>query len=159
VGKKVLKIGEQFLIISGIQLFLSNYCPVVVPSFFLIWLLILSWEGNRITALIMAFFTGLIYDLMNKGVPGISSLIFLLIVYINCFVEINSLFGRIAGTFIFSIIYFVLMATEPITGLMWNKGVLIKYAFLFGLYNCILLLIIECAMRKLRWRKKHFLTI
>ena len=158
--KKVLLIIEQFFIISGVHLFFSVYLKsFITPSLFLIWLLILTWEGNSEIALLMAFISGLLNDFFSKTTPGITGIIFLLIVYLNSFFKNEALPSRILSVFLFSFLYFVLMALDLSTGFLWKKISLFKYAFLFSLYNSFTLFIIEIIRRKLKWKKKIYFEI
>ena len=158
--KKVLLIIEQFLIISGVHLFFSVYLKSsITPSLFLIWLLILTWEGNSEIALLMAFISGLLNDFFSRTTPGITSMIFLLIVYINSFFKNKTLPNRILNVFLFSFLYFLLMALDLSTGFLWKKISLFKYAFLFSLYNSFTLFIIEIIRRKSKWKEKIYFGI
>jgi len=160
VNKKLIRLSEQFLIMGGLQIFVMNYLKTsVVPLFFLVWLLLLTWEGEEEIALLLAFFTGIIYDIISRGVPGISSAIFLIIVYINCFLKPRSIRGRFAGAFIFSLLYFPMLVFEPQKSFLWSAGTLLRYSVLFAFYNALILVVIEFWMRKLRWKKKEYLSI
>lgn len=160
MNKKLIRLSEQFLIISGLQVFVLNYLKTsVVPSFFLVWLLILAWEGDREIALVLAVFTGFVYDVISRGIPGVSSAIFLVIVYLNCFLNLSSAAGRFAGAFVFSLFYFLVFMFERQKGFLWGTSALFKYSLLFAFYNALILLVIELGMRKLRWKKKEYLSI
>jgi len=160
VNKKlIIKISEQLLVVSSLQLMLSVYFKSsVTPSFFLIWLFILTWDGNTEIALLLAFLTGIICDVMSRGTLGSTSIRFLLLVYINSFLRIKSLSGRFIGTVLLSFIFFIFILFEPATGFLWNFWPLMKYSAMFALYNGIILFLIELAMRKYRWKwKKDYL--
>jgi len=160
VNKKLVRLTEQFLIISGLQVFVLNYLKTAVaPSFFLVWLLIVAWEGDAEIALGLAFFTGIIYDVISRGVPGTTSIIFLLIVYLNCFLAPKSMAGRFAGAFISSMVYLLIFMFEYQKGFLWGGRAILKYSLLFSLCNALILFVIELGMRKLRWRKKEYLSI
>ncbi len=160
MNRKLIRLSEQFLIMSGLQVFVLNYVKTsVVPSFFLVWLLILTWEGNREIALVLAVVTGLFYDVISRGVPGVSGVIFLVVVYASCFLKTNSIPGRVAGAFGFSLFYFLAFMFERDRGFLWGTPALFKYSLLFALYNALILLAIELGMRKLRWKKKEYLSI
>ncbi len=161
VNKKLIRMVEQFLIMGGLQVFVMNYLRMaIVPSFFLIWLLILAWEGDREIALMLSFFTGILYDVISRGIPGVSSFIFLVIIYINCLFRPVSLPGRFAGAFIFSLCYFLMLLFGQQKGFLWSTYALLKYSALFAFYNAVILFVIEVGMRKLRWKeKKQYLSI
>jgi len=163
VNKKSILLGEQFLVMMGLQVFFLNYFKsAIVPSFFLIWLLILVWDGNIEVALLMAFITGIIYDLISKGFYGMTSMIFLIIVYINSFLKIKSMAGRILCIFIFSMVYFMMGLFKYPDGFLWNSWTLFRYSLLFAMYNSVVGFLIECGMRRLRLRwkaKKDYLSI
>jgi len=163
VNRRFILLGEQFLVIMGLQVFFLNYFrSPVAPSFFLIWLLILVWEDNIELALFMAFITGIIYDLISKGFYGMTGIIFLVIVYINCFLKIKGMAGRIAGIFIFSIMYFLMGLFKYPEGFLWNGWTLFKYSLLFASYNSLVGFFIECGKRRLRLRwkaKRDYLSI
>lgn len=160
MNKKLVRLTEQFLIISGLQVFVLNYLKTAVaPSFFLVWLLIVAWEGDAEIALVLAFFMGIIYDVISKGVPGKTSIIFLFIVYLNCFLAPKSMAGRFAGAFISSMVYLLIFMFEYQKGFLWGGSAILKYSLLFSLCNALILFAIELGMRKLRWRKKEYLSI
>lgn len=163
MNKKSILLGEQFLVMMGLQVFFLNYFKsAIVPSFFLIWLLILVWDGNIEVALLMAFITGIIYDLISKGFYGMTSMIFLIIVYINSFLKIKSMAGRILCIFIFSMVYFMMGLFKYPDGFLWNSWTLFRYSLLFAMYNSVVGFLIECGMRRLRLRwkaKKDYLSI
>jgi len=163
VNKKSILLGEQLLVMMGLQVFFLNYFKsAIVPSFFLIWLLILVWDGNIEVALLMAFITGIIYDLISKGFYGMTSMIFLIIVYINSFLKIKSMAGRILCIFIFSMVYFMMGLFKYPDGFLWNSWTLFRYSLLFAMYNSVVGFLIECGMRRLRLRwkaKKDYLSI
>ncbi len=146
---------------GGLQVFVMNYLKMaIVPSFFLVWLLILTWEGDKEIALVLSVFTGIVYDSISRGTTGVSSLIFLIIVYINCFLRPASLAGRLAGVFLFSICYFLMLLFEFQKSFLWSTYALLKYSALFAFYNALILFVIEVGMRKLRWKeKKQYLSI
>jgi len=153
--KRIIKTGEQFLMMSGLQVIFSTYFKSAsVPSFFLIWLLILTWEGNTETALVLAFFTGLIYDVVSRGNPGVTSIRFLILVYANSFLKVRNLPAMFAGAIFSSLLFFVLLLFEPAQGFLWNTGPLIKYSLLFAFYNGAITFFIALAMRKSRWKPK-----
>ncbi|HOL21592.1 MAG TPA: hypothetical protein PLQ41_01890 [bacterium] len=163
MNKKSILLGEQLLVMMGLQVFFLNYFKsAIVPSFFLIWLLILVWDGNIEVALLMAFITGIIYDLISKGFYGMTSMIFLIIVYINSFLKIKSMAGRILCIFIFSMVYFMMGLFKYPDGFLWNSWTLFRYSLLFAMYNSVVGFLIECGMRRLRLRwkaKKDYLSI
>ncbi|MCM8762744.1 MAG: hypothetical protein NC905_05275 [Candidatus Omnitrophica bacterium] len=163
MNKKSVLLGEQFLVMMGLQIFFLNYFKsAIVPSFFLIWLLILVWDGNIEVALFMAFITGIIYDIISKGFYGMTSIILLVIVYINSFLKIKSTTGRISSVFIFSMIYFIMGLFKYPEGFLWNFTTLLRYSLIFALYNSVVGFFIEVSMRRLRlkWKaKKDYLSI
>lgn len=155
MNKKFILLSEQFLVITGLEVFILNYLKgVVVPSFFLIWLLILTWEGNIEISLFMAFISGIVYDILSKGLFGITSIIFLIIVYINCLFRIQSSIGRVVGIFIFSIIYFLMELFRYNEGFLWNNPSLLKYSLLFAIYNSLIGFFIVAGMKRLRLKWK-----
>jgi len=158
VSKKLIRLGEQFLIVSGLQLCVLNYMKTaIVPSFFVVWLLILAWEGNTEVALVMAFVTGIIYDIMSRNLLGTTSVLFLTLVYANCFLKPGSLAGRFVGIFFFSALYFLVFLFEYGQGFMWGGLAILKYSLLFALYNSLVYGVIELGMIKLRWKRKDYL--
>ncbi|MCX8082336.1 MAG: rod shape-determining protein MreD [bacterium] len=163
MNRKIILLGEQFLVVLGLEIFFLNYFKsTLTPSFFLIWLLILVWEGNVELSLFLSFITGLIYDLISKGFYGMTSVIFLVIIYINSFLRIESMAGRISGIFIFSLIYFIMGLFKYTEGFLWNFRTLVRYSFIFALYNSIVGFFIEYGMRRLRlkWKmKRDYLSI
>ncbi|MDD3726500.1 MAG: rod shape-determining protein MreD [Candidatus Ratteibacteria bacterium] len=163
MNRKFILLGEQFLVITGLQIVALNYLKsAVVPSFFLIWLLILVWEENIEISLFMAFLTGIIYDVSSKGIYGITSIIFLIIVYINCFLKVQDSTGRIAGIFIFSIMYFLMTLFKYPEGFLWNTRTIIRYSLLFAFYNSVAGFFIDTGMRRLRskWKmRRQYLLI
>lgn len=163
MNKKSILLGEQFLVVLGLQIFFLNFFKAaIVPSFFLIWLLILVWDGNIEVSLFISFILGIIYDLISKGFYGMTSITFLLIVYINSFLGIRSMVGRISGIFIFSIIYFMMGLFKYPEGFLWNSWTLFRYSLLFAIYNSVIGFFIEFGMKRLRLRwkaKKSYLSI
>lgn len=163
MNRRIIILVEQFLILMGLQIFFLNYFrSTVIPSFFLVWLLILAWEENTEIALFMAFITGMTYDLISKGFYGTTSIIFLVIVYINCFLKIKNTPERIIGIFIFSIVYFLMGLFKYPDGFLWSPKAIFKYSLLFALLNSIVGFFIEQGMKRLRLRwktKKEFLSI
>lgn len=152
----IMKIGEQFLIISSLHLILSVYFKsVITPSFFLIWLLVLTWDGNTELALLLAFITGIIYDAMIHGTMGSTSLYFLFLVYINSFLKLKKSLPKFINVIFFSIIFFIFLLFEPTKGFLWNFWPRVKYSILFSLYNGIVFLFFELSLRKYRWRQKN----
>ncbi len=146
---------------GGLQVFVLNYLKMaVVPSFFLIWLLILVWEGDREIALLLSVLTGIVYDVISKGIPGVSSAIFLVIIYINCFLKPSSLASRLMAAFMFSLFYFFMLLFGHQKGFLWSASALLKYSVLYALYNISVLFFIELGMKKFRWKeKRQYLSI
>ncbi|MBN1445839.1 MAG: rod shape-determining protein MreD [Candidatus Omnitrophica bacterium] len=160
MNKKLIRLTEQFLIMSGLQVVIVTYLKTAVaPSFFLVWILIVAWEGDAEIALGLAFITGIVYDVISRGVIGTTSVIFLFIVYLNCFLAPKSMAGRFAGAFISSMVYLLVFLFEYQKGFLWGAGAILKYSLLFSLWNSLILVVIEFGMRKLRWRKKEYLSI
>lgn len=163
MNSKVVLLGEQFLVITGLEMVMLNYFKAaVVPSFFFIWLLILVWEGNTEIALFMAFIAGIVYDLISKGFYGITSMIFLIIVYINCFLKLRSRTERIVCIFIFSILSLLMGLFKYPEGFLWNTRTLVKYSLLFAFYNSVVGFFIDVFMRKVRvkWKaRREYLSI
>lgn len=161
MNRKLLRLSEQLLIMSGLQVLALYYLKtVVVPSFFLVWLLILVWEGDVEISLAMAFVTGMIYDIISKGVLGTSGVLLIIIVYVNSFFKLRSLTGRFIGIFLFSILYFIAFLFERQHGFLWGTMAVIRYSVFFALYNSAVFFIIELGMRRVKWRgKKDYLSI
>lgn len=153
---RIIKISEQFLIVLGLQvIFLTYIKAAAVPSFFLIWLLILTWEGNTELALLMAFIAGIAYDIISRGTAGSTSIRFLIVVYLNSFLKIKGLPGMSICAFFFSFLFFVLLLFDPAKGFLWDVKPLIRYSALFAFYNAGILYFIELAMRKSRWKTRN----
>ena len=157
----LIKIVEQLLIISSLQLLFSVYFKsAVIPSFFLIWLFILTWDGNTEVALMLSFITGIIYDIISRGALGTTSIRFLAIVYITGFLRIKGTAGRFICAAFFSLIFFLSFLFEPGKGFLWDTWPLIKYSGIFVIYNGLMLILPELSIRRYRWKwKKDYLGI
>ena len=160
-NKNPIKIMEQLLVVSSLQLiFAISFKSAVIPSFFLIWLLIITWDGNTEISLVLAFVAGIIHDLISRGTLGTTSIRFLILIYINSFLKIKNLSAKVAATFFFSFLFFISILFEPAKGFLWNIWPLVKYSLIFCLYNSIILYFLELIMRRYRWKqKKDYLVI
>ena len=155
----MVKVVEQLLIVSSLQMLLTIYVKsAVVPSFFLVWLLVLVWDGNIEIGLVMAFLTGLIYDLVSRGTPGSTSIRFLVLVYAGSFLRVERLSYMFALGFIFSALFFVSFLFEPAKGFSWEVWPMVKYSVIFALINGMMVYLIELVIRRQRWKwKKDYL--
>jgi len=157
--KGIIRIFEVFLVVVGIQIIFSFYfSPNIVPCFLLIFLLNLVWEGNIEISLFLSFVSGIIYDTINKSIPGFSSIIFLIIVYINSFYKVRSFFIRNILVFIFCLMYFIILPMKIGEGFMWNKQVILKYSLIFAILNVIVEYFVYLG-KILKWKRKDFFTI
>jgi len=139
--KKIIRIFEIFFVVVGIQTLFSIYfSPNLVPFFLLVYLLNLVWDGEKEISLLLAFFSGLIYDTINKMIPGFSSIILLIIVYINSFFNVVSFLIRNLLIFVFSMIYFIILPLKIGEGFIWEVPVILKFSFVFAIMNVL----IEC---------------
>ena len=116
------------------------------------------WEGNIEISLFLSFVSGIIYDTINKSIPGFSSIIFLIIVYINSFYKVRSFFIRNILVFIFSLMYFIILPMKIGEGFMWNKQVILKYSLIFAILNVIVEYFVYLG-KILKWKRKDFFTI
>jgi len=154
--KKTIRIFEIFLVVVGIQTIFSIYFfHHIVPCFLLIFLLNLVWDGECEVSLFLAFISGIIYDTLSKSILGLSSAIFLIIVYINSFYKVGSFFIRNLLVFIFSMIYFIILPLEVGDGFMWSKSVIIKYSLIFAFMNLAVEYLVY-AGKTLKWKRKNF---
>jgi len=154
--KKIIRIFEIFLVVVGIQTIFSIYFfPHIVPCFLLVFLLNLVWDGESEISLFLAFVSGIIYDTLNKAVIGLSSAIFLVIVYINSFYRVRSFFVKNLLIFVFSMVYFLILPLKAGEGFMWNKPVIIKYSFIFAFINLIVEYFIYTG-KTMKWKGKNF---
>jgi len=154
--KKTIRIFEIFLVVVGIQTIFSIYFFYhIVPCFLLIFLLNLVWDGESDFSLFLAFISGIIYDTLVKSILGLSSAIFLIIVYINSFYRVSSFFIRNLLVFIFSVIYFIILPLKAGEGFMWTKEVIIKYSLIFAFMNLAVEYLVY-AGKILKWKRKNF---
>jgi len=159
VNKKFFLFLEEILIVSIFQYIFYNFLNFkIVPSFFLIYLLLLSFEGNEEVSIFLSFFLGIINDFFSKGILGSSSIRYLLIIYFSSFFVVKSIKEKSIFIFIFSFLYFVLSNLEKIGELIWSGKILLKYTILFSIYNFLIAVIIEIFMREIkrRWEEKYF---
>ena len=159
MNKKFFLFLEEILIVSIFQYIFYNFLNFkIVPSFFLIYLLLLSFEGNEEVSIFLSFFLGIINDFFSKGILGSSSIRYLLIIYFSSFFVVKSIKEKSIFIFIFSFLYFVLSNLEKIGELIWSGKILLKYTILFSIYNFLIAVIIEIFMREIkrRWEEKYF---
>jgi hypothetical protein len=157
----IIKIIEQLFIVCSLQFFLLVYLKSsVIPSFFLVWLMVLTWDGNIEIALLFALITGILHDIFSHGILGTTSICFLILVYLNSFLKLKSILGRSALVFFMSIIYFLVVLFKPDKGFLWTFIPLAKYSLIFAFYNSVIFFLIEWVMRRYRWKwKKDYLGI
>jgi len=158
VNRKFLNFLEQILIISIFQYIFYNFLNFkIIPSFFLIYLLLLSFEGYTELSLFLSFLLGVFNDFFSKEVLGTSSLRYLLIVYFSSFFVVKSIKEKSIFIFIFSFLYFVLSNLKK-GELIWSGKILLKYSFLFSFYNFLIAIIIEIFVREIKrkWEESYF---
>ena len=153
--------GEQFFLVLGMQLIFYNFLKIkgVFPNFFLIWILYLGWYISGVISLFAGFLTGIVYDSIIKGTLGWNSIILLIIAYLNVFFPCKTYFEKILATFLFSLFYFIFLVFDPSYGFLWSKWAVLKLSFIFGMYNVLIVSVIEWYSEKTKWRKKKFLGI
>ena len=159
-NRLVVFFGEQFLIFLGLQLIFLRFFKVVgvTPYFFLIWVLYLGWYNFPVAGILGGFVTGLIYDAMVQGKLGWSSLILVVIAYVSGFLPRRTFGTRVVNVIVFSIVYSIFLAYDPVSGLVWEKGIVAKFAFISALYNVLVVCALEWYLKKLQWREKNFLA-
>jgi rod shape-determining protein MreD len=158
VNRKFFIFLEQILIISIFQYIFYNFFNFkIIPSFFLIYLLLLSFEGYTEFSLFLSFLLGVFNDFFSKEVLGTSSLRYLLIVYFSSFFVVKSIKEKSIFIFIFSFLYFVLSNLKK-GELIWSGKILLKYSFLFSFYNFLIAIIIEIFVREIKrkWEENYF---
>jgi rod shape-determining protein MreD len=158
VNRKFFIFLEQILIISIFQYIFYNFLNFkIIPSFFLIYLLLLSFEGYTELSLFLSFLLGVFNDFFSKEVLGTSSLRYLLIVYFSSFFVVKSIKEKSIFIFIFSFLYFVLSNLKK-GELIWSGKILLKYSFLFSFYNFLIAIIIEIFAREIKrkWEESYF---
>jgi rod shape-determining protein MreD len=158
VNRKFFIFLEQILIISIFQYIFYNFLNFkIIPSFFLIYLLLLSFEGYTELSLFLSFLLGVFNDFFSKEVLGTSSLRYLLIVYFSSFFVVKSIKEKSIFIFIFSFLYFVLSNLKK-GELIWSGKILLKYSFLFSFYNFLIAIIIEIFVREIKrkWEESYF---
>ena len=159
MNRKFWIILEQVFLVCVFQYFFYNFFYFrLIPSFFLIYLLLLVFDGNTEIALFLSFILGLINDIFSKEILGITSIRYLLIVYFSSFFVVKSIKGKSSLIFIFSFLYFVLVSFGKLGESFWDGKALLKYAILFSLYNFIVGIIIEIILREIRkkWTERIF---
>lgn len=145
--------------VVGLQVIFSIYFfPRIVPSFLLVFLLNLVWDGEKEISLFLAFVSGIIYDTVNRSIPGLSSLVFLFIVYLNSFFPVRSFFIRHLLVFVFSLIYFIILPLTPSSGFLWNWGTIFKYSLIFAFINLIVEYFVYLG-KTLKWKKRDYSII
>ena len=158
MNRKFFIFLEQILIISIFQYIFYNFLNFkIIPSFFLIYLLLLSFEGYTELSLFLSFLLGVFNDFFSKEVLGTSSLRYLLIVYFSSFFVVKSIKEKSIFIFIFSFLYFVLSNLKK-GELIWSGKILLKYSFLFSFYNFLIAIIIEIFVREIKrkWEESYF---
>lgn len=159
MNKKFFLILEQILVVSIFQYIFYNFFNFkIVPSFYLIYLLLLSFNGKIEISIFLSFLLGLMNDLFTKELLGSTSIRYLLIIYFSSFFVVKSKISKNGLIFIFSFLYFILVNFKKSGELMWNSFVLLKYAFLFSFYNLLIGLLIETFIEEInkRWKEKFF---
>ena len=159
MNKKFFLFLEEIFIISVFQYTFYNFLNFkIIPSFFLIYLLFLSFEGKTELSIFLSFLLGILNDFFSKGILGTTSIRYLLIIYLSSFFVVKSIKEKGIFTFIFSFLYFVLSNVGKKGELIWNSKSLLKYAILFSLYNFLIAIIIEIFMREIKrkWEERYF---
>jgi len=158
-NRKIFIFIEEILFVSIFQYVFYNFFNFkIVPSFFLIYLLLLSFEGMPEISILLSFFLGILNDLFTKEVPGTTSIKYLLIVYFSSFFVVKSNKERNFYIFVFSFLYFVFGNFKRGSGFMWKGLPLLKYALLFSFYNLLVSIIFEFFIREIkrRWKESFF---
>lgn len=159
VNRKLFVILEQVLIVSIFQYIFYNFFHFkIIPSFYLIYLLILSFEGNVEISLFLSFILGLINDIFTKEIAGITSIRYLLIIYFSSFFVVKSIRSKCILIFIFSFLYFVMLSFRKINESFWDGKTILKYSIIFSFYNLLVATIIEIVLREIKkkWIEKIF---
>ena len=158
-NKKIAIVGRNLLLISLLQLIFSYFLRIkLFPNLLLIWVLYLGWDKWDVVSIIGAMVAGFIYDLMVKGSAGWSSLIFLIIAYLNENADVKTFTGKIVCSFLFSLFYFFLISVEPSYGFVWKKWIILKFSIIFSFFNTLTVMMVEFYIRR-KWGKKDFLKI
>ncbi|MCM8767407.1 MAG: hypothetical protein NC816_05085 [Candidatus Omnitrophica bacterium] len=158
-NKKLFVILEQVLIISIFQYIFYNFFHFkIIPSFYLTYLLILSFDGNVEISLFLSFVLGLIHDIFTKEILGFTSIRYLVIVYFSSFFMVKSIKSRCGLIFLFSFLYFVMLSFLKINESFWDGKTILKYSILFSFYNFLIGIAIEIIVREIKkkWREKIF---
>ncbi|MCM8771692.1 MAG: hypothetical protein NC926_02150 [Candidatus Omnitrophica bacterium] len=157
--RKIFLTFEQILLVSIFQyIFFNFFHTKITPSFFLVYLLLLSFEGKIELALFLSFILGLINDIFARDIPGSSSIRFLLIVYFSSFFVVKSIKSKSFFIFIFSFLYFLLLVFKGKNEMLWEGFTLLKYAVLFSLFNFLIGFVIGIFTEELRkrWEERIF---
>lgn len=155
-NKKIFKLFEHILILSFIQYLLLKFLnSKIVPSFYLVYIILLSLSGDFEISLFFAFLTGIFTDITTKGVLGSTAIRFLIIVYLSSFFRVKSITGKSILIFIFSFLYFTLLGLKGTEG-GWKGMIFLKYCFLFSFYNVLAGIVIENVFIKKLWKEKIF---
>ncbi|RKY30501.1 MAG: hypothetical protein DRP67_04380 [Candidatus Omnitrophota bacterium] len=158
-NKKFVIIGENLFLIALFQIIFSYFLKIkLFPNLLLIWVLYLGWNRCDIFSLIGAMVAGIIYDLIVKGSVGWSSLIFLIIAYLNEVIGIQTLKYKIIFSFLSSLFYFFFISLEPSYGFVWKKLSILKFSIIFSFFNVICVMVVEFYIR-MRWKRRGFLKI
>ncbi|MGB9678183.1 MAG: hypothetical protein ACPLZ9_06135, partial [Candidatus Ratteibacteria bacterium] len=157
--KKFFLIIEQIFVISIFQyIFYNIFNLKIVPSFYLIYLLKLSFSGERELAILLSFLLGIINDLFTNQLIGTTSIKFLPIIYFSSFFVVKSILNEGFLIFIFSFLYFILLNFKKNGLFLWNGFVLLKYGIQFSFYNFLVGIFIGVFIREInkRWQEKIF---
>ncbi|MFN4226574.1 MAG: hypothetical protein ACK4F0_00320 [Candidatus Ratteibacteria bacterium] len=159
LSRKLFVLFEQILIISICQyIFCTFFNFKIIPSFYLIYLLSLSFDGNIELALFLSFILGLIHDIFTNMILGSTSIKFLLIVYFSSFFVVKSIKSKCGLIFIFSFLYFVMFSFTRINESLWDGRTILKYSILFSFYNFLIAIVVEIVFREMKkkWKEKIF---
>ncbi|MCM8804669.1 MAG: hypothetical protein NC833_05405 [Candidatus Omnitrophica bacterium] len=159
MNRKFFLILEQILVVSILQYIFYNFFNFkIVPSFYLIYLLLLSFNGEVEVSIFLSFLLGIINDLFTKELLGATSIRYLLLVYFSSFFVVKSTISKSSLIFLFSFLYFILLIFKKEGQLMWNSWVLLKYAFLFSFYNFLIGIFVEIFVKEIsrRWEERFF---
>jgi len=159
VNRKLWVILEQVLIVSIFQYIFFNFFHLkVIPSFFLVYLLLLTFEGNVEIALFLSFILGVINDIFSKEILGLTSVRYLLVIYFSSFFVVKSIRGKCSLIFVFSFLYFCMLSFRKLDESFWDGKTLLKYAVLFSLYNLLVAIFIEILLREIKkkWTERIF---
>jgi len=158
-NKNPFLILEQILVVSIFQYIVYNFFHFkITPSFFLVYLLLLTFDGEVELSIFLSFILGLINDIFTKDILGSSSIRFLIIIYFSSFFVVKSIKSKSGFIFIFSFLYFILLCLRKSGEIVWSSWTLFRYAILFSLYNFLTGFFVEVFIEEVRkkWKERIF---